>query len=720
MLPSPNKYCDGALPASSSWIVADRRATPWASVFAHKRLAMTVALAVSLLGLIVAFLSGREYVAEATIRVSPAVPASVAGEQSQFNSNADYRDFVQEQVFEIDNYATASAALELLGPKREMFQAPGESDRHAAERLVKMLKVEPIPDSYLLSIALTAGKPEGLEEIVNAVAKAYLSRAAKRELDGTDVGLQLLASRESELQKNIEDDQEQLAGLTQELGVSGVSGALINPYDKMVADTNAAVARARRNVVLAQSHLDAVKSHRERIEDDDVEAKAEEMAANGTETSTARQKLIDQRQQLLFELSGLGPNHPGRQALEAQIEEANKELANLDQSALERARKMMSDSEKATTSVDISDAESNLEQMVSAEKGIEEEQTRVKATAATFGAKYSQAVSVHEKLERERKDLQDLQEHVSLLRLKTEAPGAVALDAAAMAPDTPLKSRRRLIFALFALGALVLGTAVPTAIDLTDRRIKTTHEFETILGFPTLGVALANGAGQESMRRIALGIMREWRTSGIRSYVLTSVRGGGNAYLALALADELADLGVRTLAIEASLTRSDGRDLKKPILPSATVVSSGRETKRLVPRTAKTVALDDRVKSMPLTIDTSLQRVQNGRIARPFGYVRESVDRALGNHDLVLLAAPPILSSADTAAIIQLPAGVILVAHAGRDDVSDVAAAVRELERCVPPVVGAVFCESSWSKAHCEYEIDSELDQNRHPFANRV
>ena len=264
----------------------------------------------------------------------------------------------------------------------------------------------------------------------------------------------------------------------------------------------------------------------------------------------------------MFQLSGLGPNHPGRPALEAQIAETNKELANLDQSALQRARKMMSDTEKATTSVDISEAESNLEQMVSAAKGIEEELKRVKATAATFGATYSQAVTVHEKLERERKDQQDLQEHMSLLRLKTEAPGVVALDAAAMAPDTPLKSRRRLIFAIFALGSLVLGSVVPTAIDLTDRRIKTPTEFEAILGFPTLGVALANGAGQESMRRIALGIMREWRTSGIRSYVLTSVRGGGNAYLALALADELADLGVRTLAIEASLTRSDGRNLR--------------------------------------------------------------------------------------------------------------------------------------------------------------
>src|SRR5258707_10361222 len=452
MLPSANKYCEGAVPASSSWIVAQRRATPWASILAHKRLAVSIAVVVSLVGLVAAILHGHEYVADATIRVSPVVAASVAGEQSPFNSNADYRDFVQDQVFEIDNYATVSAPLDLLGPKRWLFQAPGESNRHAAERLVKALKVEPIADTYLVRIALEGGQPEGLDDVVNAVAKAYLSRAAKRELDGTDVGLQLLTSRQSQVQQNITKDQQELAGLTSELGVSSVSGELINPYDKMVADTNAAVARARRNVVVAQAHLGAIKSHRERIEDENVEAKAETMAASGTETTTAREKLIDQREQIAVELSGLGPNHPGRKALAAQIAEVNKELANLDQSSLARARKMMGDSERATTSVDISEAQSNLEQMVSAETGIEEELKRVKSTASTFGAKYSQAVGVHEKLERERKDLQDLQERTSLLRLKTEAPGVVALEAAAMAPDTPLKSRRRLIFAIFALG----------------------------------------------------------------------------------------------------------------------------------------------------------------------------------------------------------------------------------------------------------------------------
>jgi succinoglycan biosynthesis transport protein ExoP len=720
MLPSVNQYGAVARPASSPLLVANRPATPLRSLLAHKRLAALIVILVSVVGFAAAILHPRDYEAEATIRISPVASSSLAGEESQFSSNADYRDFVQEQVFEIDNFATASAALDSLGPKRWIWQLPNESDRHAAERLVKFLRVEPIADSYLVRIMLGSSDPQGLDTVVNSVAQAYLTRTAKRELDGTDVGLQLLTSRQSELEQNVSNDQAQLAKLTQELGVSSVSSEMVNPYDKMVAESNAAVAHARREVLLAQAHLDAVKSHRARIKDADVEAKAQEMAASGSESTTARQKLIDTREQALVELAGLGPNHPGRPALQAEIAETNKELANLDQSSLERARSMLADSEEATTSVDISEAESNLDQMQSAEKGIEKELEGVKSTAAVFGAKYSQAVSAQERLEREHKDLQDLQERMSMLRLKTQAPGVVALEAAAMVPDIPLNSKRRQIFLIFVLGSLVLGVAVPTAIDLIDRKLKTADEFEAVLGFPPLGVALANGAGQESMRRIALGIMREWRTSGIRSYVLTSVRQGGNTHLALALADELGDLGVRALAIEASLISPTGDRPKAPLSVEAAARVAGRETKRLTPRGASTVALDGKAQSVPQTIgDKSLQRARNGNVPRPFGFIRESVDRALGNHDIVLLAAPPLLSSADTAAIIQIPAGAILVARAGRDEVSDVTAAVRELERYAPPVVGAVFCESSWSKADGEFEIESEFD-DRHPAQHRA
>lgn len=712
-----NQYGAIARPASSSWIVANRTAAPVSSVLAHKRLAMAIVVGVSLIGLAIAMLFGRKYVAEATIRVSPVVPASMVGEESRFNSNTDYRDFVQEQVFEIDNYATVSAALDLLGPKRSLWQQPGESDRHATERLMMLLKVETVPDSYLVKVTLGGGKPDGLADIVNAVTKAYLSRTAKRELDGADVGFQLLSSRQTELQNNIAKDQEQLSGLTQELGVSSVQGGLVNPYDKVLADSNSALARARRNVLLAHAHLDAVKSHRQRIENANVEAQAEKMAASGSDNTSARQQLIQQREQAQLELSGLGPNHPGRKALEAQIETVNKELAGLDQNALARARSMLSHSEEATTSVDVSEAESNLEQAESAEKGIEKEVDSAKATAASFGAKYSRAVTVHEKLERERKDLQDLQDRMSLLRLKTQAPGVVALESAAMVPDMPQKSTRRITFALFVLGALMLGVAVPTTIDLTDRKIKTADEFEAILGFPPLGIALgSNGAGQEALRRIALGIMREWRTSGIRSFILTSVRAGGNALLALALADELNDLGVRTLAIEASLAGSSSRQLKPPA-GSGTVTA--RVTKRLVPRVPRTSTLDGRGQALtPAGVGANLERLQDP-VARTFGYVRETVERALGNHDIVLIAAPPLLASADTLAMIQMPAGAILVSRAGRDDVSDIAAAVRELERCAPPVVGAIICGNGHRNGAGVDGIDVELyiDDSSAPFS---
>ena len=718
MVPSANQYSANQSavvtrpPTSTSWTVAGRAPTPLASALAHKRLAMALMAVITLIGLTTAMLLGRSYSSEATIRISPVFPVSLDVGESRFSSSGDYRDFVQEQVFEIRNFATATAALDLLGPKRWLWQQPSEGDRLAAERLMARLKVEPIPDSYLITIGLSGGKPEGLADVVNAVVEAYLSRTAKRELNVADVGFQLLTARQTEIEQNIGQDEHQLAGLTQELGMPSVEGALANPYDKMLADTNAALAHARRNVLVAQARLDAVKSHRKRIETAEVEAKAEQEVAIGkSETTTAKQLLIQQREQDLVELSGLGLNHPGRKALEARIATTNKELARLDQAALDRARSMLSDSEEATTSVDISEAESNLEQMESAEKGIEKELESVKTTAASFGTKYGQAVTVHEKLEREHKDLQDILERVSLLRLKSQAPGVIALESAAMVPDVPQKSSRRTTFALFVLGALLLGVTIPTLIDLMDRKIKTADEFEAILGFPPLGFALASNGngGREALRRIAFGIMREWRTSGIRSFILTSVRESSTLPLSLALADELTDLGVRTLAIEASLTGSNPRQLRPPSPgPGSTV--SARVTKRLVPRIAKTGVVDGI--DQPISEsngEANLQLAKNG-IAHTFGYLREAVDHALGNHEIVLLAGPPLLDSADSILLVQMPAGAILVARAGCDDVSEIAAAVRELERSVPPVVGAIICGDAHHHGNGEDRFNTQFN----------
>jgi hypothetical protein len=62
--------------------------------------------------------------------------------------------------------------------------------------------------------------------------------------------------------------------------------------------------------------------------------------------------------------------------------------------------------------------------------------------------------------------------------------------------------------------------------------------------------------------------------------------------------------------------------------------------------------------------------------------------------------------------MIQMPAGAILVARAARDEVSEIAAAVRELERCNPPVVGAIICANGHRNGNGNGNGDHQSDLN--------
>ena len=74
-----------------------------------------------------------------------------------------------------------------------------------------------------------------------------------------------------------------------------------------------------------------------------------------------------------------------------------------------------------------------------------------------------------------------------------------------------------------------------------------------------------------------------------------------------------------------------------------------------------------------------------------FDSAQKIVALALEKYDIVLLDAPPMLASADPLLLMQMPAGVILVVRAERDEVAEIRAAAQELERVSPPVVGAVL-----------------------------
>jgi hypothetical protein len=59
---------------------------------------------------------------------------------------------------------------------------------------------------------------------------------------------------------------------------------------------------------------------------------------DGPDITIYRQQLVQQREQALVELSGFGPNHTGRKALEARLGTIDKELAKLDEAVQDAHR----------------------------------------------------------------------------------------------------------------------------------------------------------------------------------------------------------------------------------------------------------------------------------------------------------------------------------------------------------------------------------------------
>src|SRR5207245_6793166 len=136
------------------------------------------------------------------------------------------------------------------------------------------------------------------------------------------------------------------------------------------------------------------------------------------ETTPAKSQLTQQREAAFLELSGLGPNHPARPALEQKIAEINDELRKLDAAALEKIRASLRTSVGAKADATVAQAKANLEQAQRSADEIEKDIEGQRSGAGSFSAKYGQGVELHDKIEQEQKQLQDLEDRISVLRIE--------------------------------------------------------------------------------------------------------------------------------------------------------------------------------------------------------------------------------------------------------------------------------------------------------------
>jgi polysaccharide biosynthesis transport protein len=383
------------------------------------------------------------------------------------------------------------------------------------------------------------------------------------------------------------------------------------------------------------------------------------------------------------------------------------EINNIESKAMERARSILLGTRLADRRAKIADAQMRVAQAQQAHDGIQQEVATLKASISSFGAKYNQALSLHEQLENHTKAIGEIDDRIDLLRLQSQSPGVASLELPAQLPDKPEGGRRRVIFAISIFLSALCGVCVPMAVDLTDSRVKSLAELETILQMPVLGstLRLDSQSARNTLRRIALSILRERQQGGTRLFVITAVgEKAGASSLTFALSNELTELGASAVAVEANAYFPDmryhkrsayGFDLTPGSSNGSRYMNTSNRNGAGLGAVARRNVIDDCVHALIGASDSLPDRIpicerqRHQRLA--MRCVQESLDLALASHDLVLMDAPPVLGSADTAMLVQHPAGVILLVRAERDRVSDVTAAVQELNRLSPPAVGVVI-----------------------------
>lgn len=650
---------------------------PLASFRKHRKLAMISALLIMAAGLPIAwFIGSPKYSSTAVIFVSPRFLANLeGGREQELQSNSQYREYVQQNVRTINRFDILLEALRKTGGTKSFWVRPNESLERAAERLQAELEVQPVPDTYQITVTLESDRQAGLAQLVNAVANTYLEKVKSEEFFASDERIQTLERDRNRLQQEIDEKQAQRIRVAQELGTSGFGDGYTNPFDRRVGITKEALAEASRARIQADAALAAFDTRQRPEGADALRAYAFDQASKNSTLAGLLSHLTVRRAQVLSSINGLSPDHPGRRG-------AERELADIERQRREASDKLVD--EYSRMLIDQRRADAYKAKRV--EQDLSSELNSQTSEASWFTSKYQEGIQLGLDIDRARKRFETLQQRIDFLSLEKDAPGFVRLFTPARTPDLPSKGGRRKIFTLFCAAGLAFGLLLPVAVDILDPRIHGLPDVEGVLGFqPISWVMEKREAGPEFAReqilRLANRLSQEQQNHGSRIFAFTSVKArGGTSTLVTETARALARLGVPALAVEANAYRADPR-YRKPQARGLTVLLAGHQDLRDSVLTAE-ADLPDRIPVGEIGTEKNLPDIQN---------LIEILRQATAMYELVLVDLPPILVSVDAEYIARVADVVVLVIEAEAVTRGELRRAATSLERLKVSAVSAVL-----------------------------
>jgi len=677
------------------------------------RIGAVLALVVLVVGIPMAIVKGKShYGATAVVHVNPRFLRNLTEDvEQQFQSNTQYRQYVQQQVSTLSRLDVAYETLERLGdnetvanPERRptvpenlslwqsfknsvkqalnikrqhdspyLWRMPGESPTSAAWRLLLSIQAVPIPDTYLINVNIESDHPEHLARVLNMYVEVFLDRSRNEEFYGMDQRLASLAKRQKELESQISNALKRRAQIAQALGVTTFSDGSLNPYDALIIDGTRALDEARRKRLQNDS---TVTVYVDRGDNNILNSLAEEQVGKDYGMNALRANLGKRRGDILSQISGLEPSHPLRLAGELEISEIDRELAGQSRLVVTQQKRIIKERYLA-----------EADQARELEAKMIKELTSMRSRASWYSELYQEALRLQGDVDRARAELSRIDERVGGMRLESEAPGFVHWSSHAVQDYVPISGGKTKWLLIVLIASLAVFIAVPLLITALDRRITSPRTLHTILGFAPMGwLALQSddrliGYNEDLLLRIGIRLRKDHDQHGTRSFAFMGAKSNvGVTPLVFDLARVLQQMHLRVAIVELdALTRSNRypRDGQRDINALLNACMRG-ETPEIAPG-------DQQI--WTLSLPSSAKKVPN------LGAIKSVLELISAHVDIILIDSSPLLLSADSEVIAAEVGCAIMVARAGHCLSNDIVRASRLLERANPPSVAVLMTD---------------------------
>ncbi len=655
----PDFLAADALPARAAASKPEFQLNLKRSLQMHPVLAAVTALLVTAALLLGGVLLKTQYQASAIFSVSPMVSSVLSpGQLGAYNDMSQFDSIVQQEVEILQRADTIEAAVRSL--PQGVWRQPKEPVALAASRLRRSLKVERMGTSQQVNATLTGARAGDTREAMAALIAQFLKTVHRDEDGHASERVQLLKEEAARIQSSLDADRAAAAGLSGEFGVSRLGESDKTLIDQNITDLRQQLSDLQKARSYAAAGLQQPSGGSNNNND--------ESNANITTAGLINQ-INARKAQLQSQMAGMTAANPILKQDVEEMRSLDRELSSArERGDAEQLRRQQAERDRAISGV--SREEAQVQRQLAAETGL----------AVSAAAKLQHYSALNSEITLLQARLGTVREAISTTQLQANSPSRVTLDVAPTDSAPAVSTKRRMVLlAAIPLG-LLAGLLAAVLAQRQDQRVFIAIDLEQVLGIKPMAVLpvdaeVSDALADQGLLRMAGSIEAAYRKNASKTFVFTASSPDSQVEeLVFRVQGKLKELGYSALWLGAETLLRAERDFE---------VMYGRG---------------------PADVGGMLftEARRNGKGAD--GIAIQRLNWLKGDYDMVLIDAPPLLTSALTEYAVRQADATILVSESGVTTREELVAAADLLEQLGANGIGAVLQELQMRYASPEYK----------------